>query len=68
MTNALYFSVANTVLLKNGQPLSATNLTQFTNSSVLFRSNFAAGSGKQHSKSQMTCVNIQLVPTVTSMQ
>jgi len=68
MINTLSFSVANTVLSKNGQPLTATNLTQCTNRSVLFRSNLAADSGKQHSKSQVTCVNIQRVQIITAMQ
>jgi hypothetical protein len=68
MNNAVSFSVANTVLPKNGQLLTAKNLTQCTNRSVPFRSNLAADSGKQHSKSQVTCVNIQQVQIITSIK
>ena len=67
MNNALSFSVASTVLSKNGQTLTAANVIQCTNSSVRFSSNLAADSGKQHSKSKITCVNIQLDPIITSM-
>jgi hypothetical protein len=47
MTNALPFSVTNTVLSKHWKPLTAANVTQSTNRSVLFRSNLAADSGKK---------------------
>jgi len=68
MTNDLSSSVANTLLSKNSQPLTAANVTQCANSSVRFRLNLAADSGKQHSKSQMTCVNIQPVSIIISIQ
>jgi len=68
MTIDVPFSVANTVLSKNCQPLTAANVTQCTNISDQFRSKLAADSGKQKRKKKMICVNFQQVQLITSIK
>jgi len=66
MTNDHSFSVASTFFF-NIQPLVAPNVTKRTNRSVQFRSNLAADSGKQRSKSQIIGVDIQQVPIIVNL-